>query len=345
MSVLSGQVDNDQPQSRSRHLRSDLPTTDYGKRILCQSEKKSLRNRRLPKLLTLSATQQACDKVIAAASILGDERLDVAIQGGDLVAKDVQYHKTCYQNATRHTTLNRIKQVNKAVKMEFSEKAAHEAALESTCAVIDRIVLQRGLVLTLNQICDTYVEHLDREGVHLASYRPDVLKPKLQKRFVNKLLFSQEKSCRGSTLVFADVPKGELVEALVHTAENVESPVLPPVSACSSSTPLQDVYHASLIVRKELLEVENAMSWPPAEDDFTDGFEDAGIIPAVLFNLLVWIITGDRGSGDIPHEGRRIKVDDAAIKRQVLSIAQDILYCARRGHVKTPKHVLLPLAV
>ena len=40
-----------------------------------------------------------------------------------------------------------------------------------------------------------------------------------------------------------------------------------------------------------------------------------------------------------------MNVENVDTKRQILSIAQDVLYCSRGGLVKTPKHVLLSVAV
>lgn len=58
--------------------------------------------------LVLCATHEAGERVLAAAEICGDERLKLAVQGGDLVAMDEQYHKSCYKNVTRAKILDRV---------------------------------------------------------------------------------------------------------------------------------------------------------------------------------------------------------------------------------------------
>ena len=62
------------------------------------------------------------------------------------------------------------------------------------------------------------------------------------------------------------------------------------------------------------------------------------------FNLLAWIIDGDYLEQSMQDQGR-VVIKAIKTKQLILSIAQDILPCARHGQVKTPKHVLLPLAV
>ena len=42
---------------------------------------------------------------------------------------------------------------------------------------------------------------------------------------------------------------------------------------------------------------------------------------------------------------RKVLVGNVTTRQQVLSIAQDLLYCTCGGQVKTPKHVLLPLTM
>ena len=89
------------------------------------------------------------------------------------------------------------------------------------------------------------------------------------------------------------------------------------------------------------------MLWPPKIDEYARD-DELSIVPDPLFNLLAWII-GDVESPEtsptITPGSVRVNVKNIDTKRQILSIAQDVLYCSRGGHVKTPKHVLLSVAV
>ena len=51
-------------------------------------------------------------------------------------------------------------------------------------------------------------------------------------------------------------------------------------------------------------------------------------------------------NGDIiPTNGEKVAVKSADDERRILSVAQDILFCTRLGHVKPLKHMTLPMAV
>ena len=67
------------------------------------------------------------------------------------------------------------------------------------------------------------------------------------------------------------------------------------------------------------------------------------MIPSSLYNVLAWTIDSD-SANSVPCDGGKVTIENETVKWQVLSIAH-VLYCAQRGRVKTPKHVLLPLTV
>ena len=94
----------------------------------------------------LCATHEAGEKVSAAAEILSDERLKLAVQGGDLVAMDVQYHKSSYRNATRSNTLNMFLQAGADAEGDKPAAKAQGLAFAATCEDADRLVVQGGKV-------------------------------------------------------------------------------------------------------------------------------------------------------------------------------------------------------
>ena len=66
------------------------------------------KNRRLNDPLVLCATLDASMHIQKAAKVLHDERLQVAVQGVDLIAMDVIYHMTCYRDKTQQKTLQQL---------------------------------------------------------------------------------------------------------------------------------------------------------------------------------------------------------------------------------------------
>ena len=179
----------------------------------------------------------------------------------------------------------------------------------------------------------------------MPSYRTDTLKQKLAKRFGDKLSFVNAKARNESTLVFADVSKGDLIESLVGSSRICAEEFVPAPTAPSTTSTQQDVFHCTAVIQSDVMAVKSTMSWPPdVYNDFTD--EEVSMIPSSLCNVLAWIIDGVDMGQPIPQVGGdRVSVHSADTKRKILAIAQDILYSTRRGHLKTPKHVLLPIAV
>ena len=92
--------------------------------------------------------------------------------------------------------------------------------------------------------------------------------------------------------------------------------------------------------------VRDSTTWPPSVGVYIS--EDAidFTIPITIYNLLAWIIAGDKmHDTPIANDGRKVKVANEEKHLRILSIAQYILYCTRKGHLKPPKHVALGMVV
>ena len=219
---------------------------------------------------------------------------------------------------------------------------AHSQAFKAVGSTIERLIVRGGEVWRMTQICALYLQQLARVGIEIDSYRADLLKRKLQQRFGDVLQFVQASARCKSTLVLADVSMEELAEAMME-AVSTDMDAQPSVSSTGAhSNEAVDLYHAAVIIRQQLLAVENTLSWPPTPEECDD--EEVTLVPDSLFNILGGIVSGDGSIGAIPSSGR-VSVADPSTRRRILSIAQDIFYCTRNERIKTPKHVLLPLAV
>ena len=88
------------------------------------------------------------------------------------------------------------------------------------------------------------------------------------------------------------------------------------------------------------------MSFPPSAVDVTCEKAEH-CIPPSWHNFLSWLIVGDKGKPQVESltVEERLHLQKKSDQRLVMSIAQDIIYAATHGRVKTPKHVALPLAV
>ena len=62
---------------------------------------------------------------------------------------NIQYHKSCYRNATRGKTLRRLKNMNEEVARTAKAADAHTKALDATCGMVDEFIVHGGQVLRL----------------------------------------------------------------------------------------------------------------------------------------------------------------------------------------------------
>ena len=91
--------------------------------------------------------------------------------------------------------------------------------------------------------------------------------------------------------MFANVPKGDIIESLVGSSRICAEEFVPAPTAPSTTTSQQDMFHCAAIIRSDVMAVKRTMSWPPdVYNDFTD--EEVSMIPNLLFNVLPWIIDG-----------------------------------------------------
>ena len=115
----------------------------------------------------------------------------------------------------------------------------------------------------------------------------------------------------------------------------------PQSPAATNEDLARPLYHVALFIRSQITAMNNTMPWPPSTDDLRQTQQ----LPSALFNLLAWIINGDEDDGAVVSTERQTTVSSPQTLRHVMSVAEDILHCASRGRLKTPKHIYLPMAV
>ena len=102
--------------------------------------------------------------LVSAADVRGDERILLEIRDQDLWAKDVLYHRSCYQSYTSPSTPKRL--VEKELDEEAAEVSenARKKAFGSLCAFITESILNTENVTDISQLFK-YVKFLNDEGV------------------------------------------------------------------------------------------------------------------------------------------------------------------------------------
>ena len=120
-----------------RQTRTTLPGLDLAKCLLCQSEKKQLKNRRLLEKPLRCTLDSAARTLINAARSRSDVRVLLKIENSDLHAKDILYHSTCYRNYTSPRELELLLQ--KELDTE-DRRSPHQVAFEKLAEDVENAI-------------------------------------------------------------------------------------------------------------------------------------------------------------------------------------------------------------
>ena len=90
----------------------------------------------------------------------------------------------------------------------------------------------------------------------------------LEERFGDEVLVTAPRTGKEGALVYCDTSEGDLVSVLIKLSDRVqEGNESLPSQVPWHTTEDQDLYHATALpLRRELLAVQNRMSWPPTLD-------------------------------------------------------------------------------
>ena len=144
-----------------------LSDTEANLCLFCQTKKRDRRDRRRFEDLVRCEGDSTPATLVSAADVRGDERILLESRDQDLWAKDVLFHRSCYQSYTSPSTLKRL------VEKEFDEEAAEvsensnarKKAFAFLCAFITESILHTENVTDISQLCIKYVKFLNDEGV------------------------------------------------------------------------------------------------------------------------------------------------------------------------------------
>ena len=148
-----------------RQTPSSFGRTEANVCLFCQTKKRDRRDRRRFEDLVRCEGDSTLATLVSAADVRGGERILLEIRDQDLWAKDVLYHRSCYQSYTSPSTLKRL--VEKEVDEEAAEVSenARKKAFVSLCAFITESILHTENVTDISQLCIKYVKFLNDEGV------------------------------------------------------------------------------------------------------------------------------------------------------------------------------------
>ncbi|XP_038062969.1 uncharacterized protein LOC119733637 [Patiria miniata] len=291
-------------------------------------------------------------KLLEAARKKEDQGLLSQIEGKDLLAIEVCYHRLCYQEYTRFL-------VHPAPDPPDAMSQRYSDAYDEFCSdVIRKRLIRDKEVLCLTTLRRIFVKYVrDLEGVDCQNYLADNLKMRLKSTFP-QLVF-QPSTARGmGDLVYCEtLAREESVEAALGSETDtlsetsfgeaysrfVEARPGPSsnhkVSGHQQANP-HTLFTASSELHKIIKEPPSVeLPWPPTADDLTLRHCEQ-LVPHQLYNAMAWMT----GFSDEPEATSRVEVGQQD-HRKLLSVCQDVLYLSSRGKLATPKHTALSMAV
>ena len=196
------------------------------------------------------------------------------------------------------------------------------------------------------ELCQECRTFLEEEGVDGSTYQTHLVKTRLTELFKEHLSFHRLPKKNEAEFVYSSsVNPGPLIEKCYQQAAEAEEEALPEsvVDAADLAHDTTCIYTAAMILRQKLLSVERTMPFPPLPVDL-DEANVKNLIPPALYNFLCWLLFGDESIAPIDVENF-IDTPNASMHQRALSVAQDLIFIATQGLIKTPKHVSLPIAI
>ena len=306
--------------------------------IICRSIKYQ-RDKKNIAPLSQCLTVEAGEALRKAATIRDDQRVLMELADNDPIAKEVRYHRYCYQRYT-------LKRNLKALSLKRKEtKSAYDVAFEYISEIVQDKIISELDVIKMSELRDIYVNQLQASGVTDPSFKTQRLKQRLQRHFGDMLSFWQPTlKCESEIVYSENVKKGQIVEAGINCLDKASSADARDSQKTSNNEEhdIVTLYHSAKVLRCSLHELTAKLPQVPSAKDL---HESSIQVPDSLFNFLAWLLCDSTDvDGDIPDVVGRINVRND-MKRRILSIGQDLVYASPNGRVKTPKHVSIAMTV
>ena len=271
----------------------------------------------------VSIAQQAIHE---AAKVKNDPKIIKLCETLDLLASEPQYHHSCYRNYTRSVAT--LIDMERDPKSSTDESQTHSERTQIEKSSIfqtwfdftEKSFLKSRKITTVNDLI------LKLEQLLVANNASDC--------FQNPKSF-KKKSSRRLEIEFKDIANiflnqnGKLIFLpntvnIEQTAEDyMELQRQHEKVMLESDKTRKLVQEAAVIIRSEVSQLKNNMSWPPTVSELNS---DMVRIPNLLQHFLSYLLHGS-----------------AKPSLKASSTGQDIMYCVDNGQFITSKHILLPL--
>lgn len=229
----------------------------------------------------------------------------LAITGGDLIAKEFQYHEKCYQNYVRD--------VSKPSKSEAKEDPVSSAStsLEKLRSFVQDHVIEGGQSVSVKLLTEVY--GFDSEDSRLRN--------KVKKKMIGEF---------DDQIHFVQISHNEAEVAISQRTLSNTS-----VSTFMKGNNEYILKEAAAILREDvinMIEVSPELCWPPTTEALTAEERQP---PETVMNFLTNLL----------HSPLIHHPPGEEVKRYVSSFAQDVLHAISKGKFMTAKHTLLGTAL
>ena len=314
-----------------RVCRSHVSALDLNKCAICQKEKIKTKRAKTREPLTLNISEFGSMSSNTAAQIRNDTRLLLHINDQNTIAMEIKYHRSCYKEYVRQRALKRLE--DQHCMEEDTDGEGYSKAFQKLKTIIEDNTLKNSKAIPMSELVERYTTFLFNEGIAVTTYRSSKLKTRLVRCFGEKISFRQPISRNQSEIVYSSlVDVGDVVETIFKNS----------TIQCKEDEgkDLESSYYTTHEYKDEsyqvLVDVKSTMTWPPSPDDLDGG----SMVPALVYNMMAWIL-----SPQSEYSEERVSEISPDVHRLIVSLSQDLIHCVRRGRMKTPKHVVLPMTV
>lgn len=182
---------------KSTRRSAQAPVVEPGKKncLFCGSLKKKIRGSTSKQGTSQLLTKEAESRLKNAATIRKDERILIAVGTGDLIAREVHYHKVCYNDYTRELSLSKFAPAlepsagagctSNIIDDGSDREDSLEVSLEASFLNdVERMLFDDSCVTSLGHLASLYKDTLKRE------IRNDKLKILLMDKFRDTIVFA-----------------------------------------------------------------------------------------------------------------------------------------------------------
>ena len=306
--------------------RSSMQQTDMKNVCMFCNRKSHNKDRKLIKV----ATMEFCKTLEKKVDELDDQSLRCKV--GDfskLIAYDACYHQRCHGKYLKQTPVKSV------------VASVHDKAFDDLLLLLQP-KLDEGRAIDMNTVLEWYREclrkYLNEEEV--ICYRKQKLKEKIEKRCSEQMTVYQVHGNKPDILVGSNLHLQDAINVAAMLKEALDSSDMKITEDPSVPSTSRILYYAALLLKSAVRNAKSIDVQPLDVENLGLGHWNEQV-PDEMYNFFHWVIAD---KVDISEKPNRLP-EDEQLHRQVLSMAQDLIYARSNGRLKTPKHIAVGVSL